>query len=59
MVLAWHIARLNAYAPVNSRTFPKLSELLTKPANAPQETPAQSPDQLLAAARVWMANRQR
>jgi len=57
MSLAWHIARLNAYAPQKADRFTPLADLLSSPKSPQQHK--QSPDQIMAAARVWMANRQR
>jgi hypothetical protein len=58
MSLAWHIARLNAYAPQKSDKFPKLADLQASRSGA-QAKPKQTADQQIAAARAWMANRNR
>jgi hypothetical protein len=46
MSLAWHIARLNAYAPQKAREFPKLETLLHS--DTPTKTRQQSADEQIA-----------
>ena len=57
MSLAWHTARLNAYAPAKSDKFIKLKELLHKDQNA--KSLKQGWEAQLEATKAWMASRSR
>jgi hypothetical protein len=56
MSLAWHVARLNAYAPQKSADFVKLDALLSKGAGA---IPKQSWQSQLASVEGWVKSRKR
>lgn len=56
MSLAWHVARLNAYAPPKATDFMKLDALLNKGASA---IPRQSWQSQLASVEGWVKSRKR
>lgn len=57
MSLAWHIARLNAYAPQKAREFPQLASLLHS--DRPKVAPKQSADEQIAVLKGIFAVRRR
>jgi len=57
MSLAWHVARLNAYAPQKAREFPKLESLLHS--EGPKPGPVQSVEDQIAVLKGIFAGRKR
>lgn len=57
MSLAWHIARLNAYAPQKAREFPKLDSLMHR--DGSKVAPVQSADEQIAVLKGIFAGRKR
>lgn len=57
MSLAWHVARLNAYAPQKAREFTKLEELLHT--DTPIQARQQTADEQIAVLKSIFGGRRR